>query len=62
MNNISNVERKSSIELLRIISMLLIIAHHYACHGGFDFINTPFSKKLFFVLHLIYYSFTILYF
>ena len=49
MNNVSKFERKSSIELLRIICMLLIIAHHYACHGGFDFINTPFSKKLFFV-------------
>ena len=26
--------RSSNIELLRIFSMLLIIAHHYACHGG----------------------------
>ena len=30
-------ERNSSFELLRIISILLIIMHHYAVHGGFDF-------------------------
>lgn len=28
------MQRKSNIELLRIISMIFIIAHHYACHGG----------------------------
>lgn len=28
--------RNSSIELLRIISMILIIAHHYSFHGGYD--------------------------
>jgi len=30
-------ERNSSLELLRIIAMLLIIAHHYVVHGGFSF-------------------------
>ncbi len=28
--------RKSSIELLRILSMLLITMHHYSVHGGFN--------------------------
>lgn len=28
------MQRRSDIESLRIFSMLLIIAHHYACHGG----------------------------
>lgn len=27
--------RNSSIELLRIISMILIVFHHFAFHGGF---------------------------
>lgn len=34
--NIDN-KRNSSIELLRIISMILIIFHHFALHGDFDF-------------------------
>lgn len=42
-------ERNSSFELLRIISMLLIIAHHYSVHGGFNFYTLPFSLKLYFV-------------
>lgn len=29
-------KRNSSIELLRIICMIFIIAHHYVVHGGFD--------------------------
>ena len=29
----SNKERNSNIELLRIISMVLIVAHHFALHG-----------------------------
>ena len=41
-------ERNSSFELLRIISMFLIIMHHYSFHGGFDFM-IPFSMKLYFV-------------
>lgn len=28
--------RDSSIELLRIFSMVLIVGHHLAIHGGFD--------------------------
>lgn len=30
-------KRQSNIELLRIISMLLIVAHHFSVHGGFKF-------------------------
>ena len=41
-------ERNSSFELLRIISMFLIVMHHYSVHGGFDFM-IPFSMKLYFV-------------
>ena len=29
--------RQSNIELLRIVAMVLIVAHHFAVHGGFDF-------------------------
>lgn len=32
-------ERKSNMELLRIISMVMIVLHHYADHGGFVFSN-----------------------
>lgn len=31
------MERKSNLELLRIVSMIMIILHHYADHGGFVF-------------------------
>ncbi len=31
--------RESNFELLRIVSMLLIIAHHYSVHGAFSFEN-----------------------
>ena len=29
--------RESNIELLRILAMIMIIAHHFACHSNFDF-------------------------
>lgn len=41
-------ERNSSFELLRIISMVLIISYHYAYHGRFDFFS-PLSLGLYFV-------------
>ena len=31
------VKRESNLELLRIIMMILIVAHHFALHGGFDY-------------------------
>lgn len=41
-------KRNSSFELLRIVSMLLIVMHHYTIHGGFDF-NSQFTFRMFFV-------------
>lgn len=32
-------KRNSNIELLRIVSMVLILAHHFSVHGGFDILN-----------------------
>lgn len=32
--------RQSNVELLRILSMFLIIAHHFSVHGGFTFSST----------------------
>lgn len=35
-------QRQSNVELLRIIAMLMIIAHHFSIHGGFETIpNIP---------------------
>ncbi len=33
------MKRKSNMELLRIVSMFMIVLHHYADHGGFVFEN-----------------------
>ena len=41
-------ERNSSFELLRIISMVLIVSFHYVYHAGFDFL-APFSPRLYFI-------------
>ena len=41
--------RQSNIELLRIVSMLLIIAHHFAVHGGFVFAQDDFSVNSLFI-------------
>jgi len=41
-------ERNSSFELLRIISMILIVMHHYTYHGGFDF-NGPLTLGMYFI-------------
>lgn len=43
----NNKLRNSSFELLRIISMLLIVAHHFVVHGKFD-LTASFSKIFFF--------------
>lgn len=38
-------KRDSNIELLRIVSMLLILAHHFSVHGDFDFLETSFTMN-----------------
>jgi surface polysaccharide O-acyltransferase-like enzyme len=30
-------QRSSNFELLRIVAMIMIVAHHFSVHGGFDF-------------------------
>lgn len=47
----NNKLRNSSFELLRIISMLLIVAHHFVVHGKFD-LTASFSKNIFFLQSL----------
>lgn len=42
-------KRESNIELLRIISMLMIIASHYAHHGGFKLDNADLSVNVLFL-------------
>lgn len=40
-------KRQSNIELLRIITMIMIVAHHFSVHGNFDFpINTVTINRL----------------
>lgn len=39
----ANERRDSSFELLRIIGMILIVLHHIACHGGFEFDSSELS-------------------
>ena len=34
--------RNSNLELLRIFSMLFIVAHHFGVHGGFNLIEKSF--------------------
>ena len=34
-------KRDSRFETLRIVSMVLIILHHFACHGGYDLLSAP---------------------
>jgi surface polysaccharide O-acyltransferase-like enzyme len=41
-------ERNSSFELLRIISMVLIVSFHCVYHADFDF-TAPFSPRLYFI-------------
>lgn len=45
-----NKTRNTSIELLRIIAMLMIIFHHFAVHGGFSFADAELS-----ITHFWYY-------
>lgn len=41
--------RNSSIELLRIIAMFMILAHHFAVHNGFDVTALPVGIDRFFL-------------
>ena len=45
-NNKNLKKRLSSIELLRIIAMLMIIAHHFVCYGNFDFNHISIGNKI----------------
>ncbi|MBP1043661.1 acyltransferase family protein [Vagococcus sp. BWB3-3] len=42
------MERKSNIELIRIVSMLMIVFHHYSAHSGWIY-PAEFSKREFFI-------------
>lgn len=44
--------RDSSIELLRIFSMVLIVGHHLAIHGGFDWSGNSISIPHFWIVFL----------
>jgi len=48
----SSRQRNSSIELLRIILMLVIVSHHFAVHGGFSFPLSEISASSLWVLLL----------
>ncbi|MGQ7424603.1 hypothetical protein ACTGVR_08970 [Streptococcus suis] len=47
-------ERQSNIELLRIISMLLIVSNHFSVHGGFEFTAQDITINRFWLLFLAY--------
>ena len=42
-------QRNSAVELLRIISMVMIIAHHFSVHGGFYFQNASLTGNMLFL-------------
>ena len=35
--------RKSGLELLRIVAVVLIVAHHLVCHSGYPLFDEPLS-------------------
>ena len=44
-------QRNSSIELLRIIAMFMILAHHFIGHNGYDVLKLPLGpERIFFQL------------
>lgn len=43
------LRRQSNFELLRIIAMLMIIAHHFCVHGGFDYDVSDLSTNRFWI-------------
>lgn len=46
-----NSKRNSSFELLRIISMYLIILHHFVVHGNTDMGGGISAKKIHHAMH-----------
>lgn len=52
LNRNIEIKKNSGIELLRIVAMILIIAHHYAVHGGFSFSSASFNSVFVAVLAL----------
>lgn len=43
--------RNSSIELLRVIAMFMILAHHFIVHNGYDVLKLPLGpERIFFQL------------
>ena len=53
-HNLLNIDKRrdSNIEILRIISMFLIIAHHFSVHGGFKFLISDVSINKFWIQFL----------
>lgn len=45
-------QRNSNIELLRIVAMLMIVAHHFSVHGGFSFDPSRISVNLIWIQFL----------
>ncbi len=50
MSDVKNI-RKSNLELLRIICMIMIVAHHYVVHGTIWYDNTMSLNKYFIQLY-----------
>ncbi|WP_346965972.1 acyltransferase family protein [Bifidobacterium angulatum] len=49
--NTKSKGRNSSIELLRIIAMFMILAHHFIVHNGYDVLKLPLGpERIFFQL------------
>ena len=42
-------QRNSSIELLRIIAMFMILAHHFIVHNGYDVLKLPLGPERIFL-------------
>ena len=49
--NVEGGQRNSSIEMLRIIAMFMILAHHFIVHNGYDVKQLPLGpERIFFQL------------
>ena len=52
-NLTAKAPRQSNIELLRIVAMIMIIAHHFSFHGGFKFSSDTITATRFWVQFLL---------